>query len=576
VVSYSPDGRILVTGENDGYSSDRARVRFRDAATGAVLHELNTEWNAVQDLSFARDGKHLASVDMNGVIQLWDVATGKRVRPADGSFAPVNLVAICHDGRTVIATGNPIRCFDLSTGREQGRLPAGHWLLAASADGRLVATCHWVDRTFHVWDPVKRQSVSHFAWVPRQAGAKLANFLMSAAFSADGSRLTITGVEETGDHYKVLTRIWDAATGKELSRTDWTGATPREVAYSPNGRSVATIRNHLGNGNVARVSLFDVLDGGKPRVGPVIDIAHFIAVAGSGEAEKVAFSSDGRMFAANGDREIVIWETVSGRERLHLRGHKAGVKDLRFSPQAEILASCALDGVRIWDVRAGKEIDHLKGHRGWVDSLAFSADGRTLVSGGSDTTMVVWDASRFAPESIETAAALGPDDLEAAWPGLADADAAKVYATMQRMIASPELTVRVLKGHLEPAIPWEPARLSRLVAELESGRFAVREKASQELARADEEGRSRLEKAWAQAGESSETRLRLRRILDEMAVPGDKELQALRGVEVLEHIGTSAARAILERLAKGAASARLTLGAKEALQRLSRRPNHGR
>ncbi len=51
-----------------------------------------------------------------------------------------------------------------------------------------------------------------------------------------------------------------------------------------------------------------------------------------------------------------------------------------------------------------------------------------------------------------------------------------------------------------------------------------------------------------------------------------EQLQMLRVMEVLEHIGTAEARQVLAGLAKGAPEARLTQEAKASLERLAKRP----
>ena len=49
----------------------------------------------------------------------------------------------------------------------------------------------------------------------------------------------------------------------------------------------------------------------------------------------------------------------------------------------------------MWDREDGKELATLSGHKHMVWSLAFSPDGRTLVSGGSDNTMIFWDTTTW-------------------------------------------------------------------------------------------------------------------------------------------------------------------------------------
>jgi hypothetical protein len=66
---------------------------------------------------------------------------------------------------------------------------------------------------------------------------------------------------------------------------------------------------------------------------------------------------------------------------------------------------------------------------------------------------------------------------------------------------------------------------------------------------------------------SLEFRRRVEQILKKLP---SQRLQMVRGITVLERLGTADARQLLERLAKGPREARLTQEAKAALERLAR------
>jgi hypothetical protein len=112
--------------------------------------------------------------------------------------------------------------------------------------------------------------------------------------------------------------------------------------------------------------------------------------------------------------------------------------------------------------------------------------------------------------------------------------------------------------------------LSRWIADLESERFSVREKATRALEELADLAAPALRKMLAQL--SPEGRRRAEQLLEKLTgpIPPGERLQALRAIEVLEHIGTEA-RQILKSLATGTPEARLTQEAKASLERLAKR-----
>ena len=157
-----------------------------------------------------------------------------------------------------------------------------------------------------------------------------------------------------------------------------------------------------------------------------------------------------------------------------------------------------------------------------------------------------------------------------AWRDLAGSDAAKAHQAIWSLIAAPADALALLTPRLKPVEAIEEMRIERLIVELDSDAFAVRERATDELRTLSELAVPAYRKALA-ARPSLEMRRRLQGLLDDIARPSGKILRQLRALEVLERIGTPEARTLLETLARGAAGARLSREARAAVQRLSTR-----
>ena len=114
--------------------------------------------------------------------------------------------------------------------------------------------------------------------------------------------------------------------------------------------------------------------------------------------------------------------------------------------------------------------------------------------------------------------------------------------------------------------------MDRLFADLDSNTFAIREKATKALAGYGESAvpgvRKRLER-----GASIEVRERVTAFLaeHEQSVPSADRVRQIRAVELLEGIGSPAAKEVLTRLTTGDATAPLTLDAVAAVKRLERK-----
>ena len=289
----------------------------------------------------------------------------------------------------------------------------------------------------------------------------------------------------------------------------------------------------------------------------------------------VVFSSDGRLLASGdgGDEPTIrVWHAASGREVRRFRVPPRGTHYLNFSTDGKTLASTGRDQtIRLWELATGQERARLRGTDYAISGVAFSPAGRMLVSGSQDSTALIWDVTGLMRDGRLPTVSVSPQKLKTLWAELAEGDAAKAWRALWALSASAKQTVPLLNEQLSPASIVSAERITRLIADLDSDQFAVREKTERQLEKIGEEAEAALRKTLA-ARPSAEVRRRVEQLLEKLErgiLPGTR-LQQLRAIEVLEHIGTPDAQEVLKKLAKGAPEARLTQEAKAALARLGK------
>jgi hypothetical protein len=122
-----------------------------------------------------------------------------------------------------------------------------------------------------------------------------------------------------------------------------------------------------------------------------------------------------------------------------------------------------------------------------------------------------------------------------------------------------------LKGKVAPVPAVDADRLAKLVADLDSGRFATREAATKVLADLGPAARPALEAGLAKKP-STEGQTRIEDLLARLQKPlTGEEARPGRAVQALQWAGGDAARSVLKTWAGGAAGARLTDEARRAL-----------
>ena len=560
--------------------------------------------SVVTGIAYSADGKRLA-VSTEGAasrVRIFDVSKKDPLLTIDGETP----MAFCGDGRFALRQANGLALYDLGTSKRLHFLDGKFTALAITPDGAQAATdapAGFATARLRLWnlkDGAERfaksdRAVDLLGVVP--AGADGDNYVMHrkgistwsvgrepirifeqkkpiVAFARSDSAIYVA---DTGRILKVTLSGREAKLGRELDAYPG-GVRPLAVSADDALIAAATAGDQpkllLGNADkvnatialpaaalaiaihpakksvavICRDGLLRVWDTAGGDKAPELWKAR---VARSLQAQ-VAYSPDGERIAVTSVVRVGVFDAKTGAvvANFERQWEDGPYSRVAFTPDNRLLIAGTqgtAGAVVVWELATNSVVRRFAGVRGSIAHLGVTADGRTLSTLGADDNVLLWDLTgrrgQLAP--IEK-------QLKSAWVRLGAVDAEIGWPAVEILRAGGDASLPIVKAGIADAAT-ALRKIDRLIGELGSKEFTVRDAATKDLAKIGAPALAALKIAEA-AATNVELRERAETLIGTIASAGEKlpdsglvgePLRLLRAVAVLE---ASKATAVKDRL----------------------------
>ena len=407
----SPDGTLAIAGKGK-------HILLTESSGNGIVHRLDNDVTSIHDLDFSPDGRRLVTGGDDGAIRIWDVKSGEQITTIQAHRGPAVSVRFDSSGERILSAGRNGRVL------VWGAKTAGPETIIDDGSDFLAAL-HLAYPTGAKWRPTP------LAWLELPGASGVDRFLLGegAVSNVDGTRILHLGqARRLRKSYAV--DLWDGNTEFRITQFVGHSKPVTVLAISNDGTRIATGSEDstVRLWDAANGQLLEVLGGMRASVGALAfdstDGYLAIGTAGGrvlihnmtsgvdtecrgrhqGSVLALAWSIDGEEIASGGaDKSIRLWHGRSGRPINELLGHAGAVTALAYHPGRRRLASGGRDqAVRIWNPETGDGLLTIPDFEASIRRVGFGQQGRRLMvdAGGEAHHARVFDSSVLDAQAL--------------------------------------------------------------------------------------------------------------------------------------------------------------------------------
>jgi WD40 repeat protein len=340
--------------------------------------------------TFSADGKSILLACDNNVVQIWDIAKGKKVSELTGflnqrdkggitydpnSFWASNIakyirfknnLLLSRDNKTLLKGkfGTKAKRWDIATGKTEMEYQGHEKAVLCyqySLDGKKLVTGGG-DGSVIIWNAEKGDTLRTIKSYREP--------VFDVSFSNDQTKIVSTSWEG-------YVKIHDVKTGERLNLFEIEKGSVYNAIFSRNDLYLIT------------ASLPEGLQMREIDTQKIVRefIGHTETVS------SIQLTQDGqKLLSASWDGSVRLWDVATGLMERKFSEHRGSVYAAIFNNTDKMIFSAGADRtIRMWDAATGKVIKTFEGHQGEVSSLQLTTDEKMLISHSVDGSTKFWD-----------------------------------------------------------------------------------------------------------------------------------------------------------------------------------------